>query len=120
MNAKARKARKTVREMSLQTRLARRAQKAMRTGEVQSAKTYMLSAGICYRTANRFAGAFSTGQTPVDISETEIKLRGRRTKMVPIKLYDRETFETRLNVYRPKTDLTAQVEFERAAQRIVS
>lgn len=119
MNASSRTARRTIAARSKDTRTARRAVKAVATGAPQPAKTHMIAAGIDEATAKRFAGSFSTKVTPTATGETVIKLKGRRTKLVPVKLYDRAAFAARLSVYRPK-DLTAAGIFARAAHRLAA
>ena len=88
--------------------------KAVATGAPQPAKTHMIAAGIDAATAKRFSGAFSTKVTPTATGETVIKLKGRRTKLVPVKLYDLATFTARLSVYRPR-DKEAAALFSRVA-----
>jgi hypothetical protein len=119
MNANARTARRTMKARSNETRATRRAVKAVATGTPQPAKTQMIVAGIDTSTAKRYVAAFSRGVTPTVVSETEIKLKGRRTKTVPVKLYDRSTFTARLAVYRPK-DSSAAAVFARAAHRLAA
>ena len=103
MNANARKARATVRTMRREHRVTRAAHTAVAAGPA-SAKHHLIAAGFPVATAQRFAGAFSRGMVAQDKAETVIKLRGRRTKRVDVKLYDRETFVARLCVYRPRKD----------------
>ncbi len=119
MNATATVARRIIRDRSAAGRISRRSVKAVATGAPQSAKTHLIAAEIDAETAKRFAGAFSTKVTPTATGTTEIKLKGRRTKTVPVKLYDRETFVARLGVYRPK-DKKAAALFERAAHRLAA
>jgi len=119
MNANARTARRIVKARSIETRSTRRAVKAVATGTPQPAKTHMIVAGIDTATAKRFAGAFSTKVVPTTVGETQVKLKGRRTKLVPVKLYDLATFTARLAVYRPK-DATAAAVFARAAHRLAA
>lgn len=119
MNPTARNARQIVKTRSNETRSTRRAVKAVATGAAQSAKTHMIAAGIDAGTAKRFAGAFSKSVTPIATGETVIKLKGRRTKRVAVKLYDLDTFTTRLAVYRPKNP-TAAALFARAAHRLAA
>lgn len=114
MNASSRTARRTIRTRSTATRTLRRAVKSMATGAPQPAKTHLIVAGIDAGTAKRFAGAFSTKVAPTAVSETKVKLKGRRTKTVPVKLYDLAAFTARLAVYRPK-DKGAAALFEQAA-----
>lgn len=119
MNAKTRTARRIVKARSIETRATRRAVKAVATGAPQPAKTHLIASGIDAGTAKRFAGAFSTKVTPTAVSETVIKLKGRRTKLVPVKLYDQDTFTARLAVYRPKNTAAAEL-FARAAHRLAA
>jgi hypothetical protein len=115
MNAKQRALRNRTREQ----RTARRALKATATGTPQTARTHLVAAGIDDHTAKRYAGAFSRGTTPTATGDTVVKLRGRRTKRVTVKLYDRATFAARLSAYRPK-DLTAARQFEQAAHSLAA
>lgn len=119
MNASARKNRRTIAARSQATRTTRRAVKAVATGAPQPAKVHMIAVGIDAATAKRFAGSFSTKVAPTATGETVIKLKGRRTKLVPVKLYDLATFTARLSVYRPR-DLTAAWIFARAAHRLAA
>lgn len=119
MNPTARTARRITRQRSTETRSTRRAVKAVTTGAPQSAKTHLIAAGIDAGTAKRFAGAFSTKVVPTATGEAQIKLKGRRTKRVSVKLYDLATFTARLSVYRPK-DVTAAGMFARAAHRLAA
>ena len=119
MNASSRRNRRTIAARSAATRSTRRAVKAVATGAPQPAKTHMIAVGIDAATAKRYAGSFSTKVTPTATGETTIKLKGRRTKLVPVKLYDLAAFTARLSVYRPK-DLTAAGVFARAAHRLAA
>jgi hypothetical protein len=119
MNAKARTARRIVKARSTATRVTLRAVKAVATGAPQAAKTHLIAVGVDAATAKRFAGAFSTKVVPTLVGETVIKLKGRRTKKVAVKLYDLATFTARLSVYRPK-DITAAGVFARAAHRLAA
>ncbi len=121
MNASSRTARRTIAARSAATRSTRRAVKAVATGAPQPARTHLLAVGIVPATAKQFAGAFSNGVTPTATGETVIKLKknSRRTKTVPVKLYDTAAFAARLSVYRPR-DLTAAGQFARAAHRLAA
>lgn len=103
MNATARKARATRRQLAAENRATRRAHKAVAAGPA-SAKHHLIAAGFPVSTAQRFASAFSRGMVATDKVETVIKLKGRRTKRVGVKRYTRETFVARLCVYRPRKD----------------
>jgi len=116
MNATARAARATRREMSRTTRERRRAVRAVATGEPQTARTHLLAAGLTSDDAKRFAPAFSRRVWFVDYTVVTRKLRGRRTATVPAKRYDLATFRSRLAVYRPKSNPVAAVRFETAAR----
>lgn len=117
MNKNSRTARQISKARATATRVLRRSVKAVVTGAPQPAKTHLIVAGIDAATAKRFAGAFSTKVVPTLVSETEIKLKGRRTKTVPVKLYDLDTFAARLAVYRPK-DKAAAALFAQAAHKL--
>ena len=119
MNARTRTARQTLKTRTAQTRATRRATKAITTGTPQTARTHLLAAGIDDATAKRFAGAFSRGVQADATSDTTVKLKGRRTKRVTVKLYTATTFAARLAVYRPR-DLTAAAMFERAAHALAA
>ena len=119
MNASSRQARRAIRTRAAQTRAARRAHRNTATGLPQTARTHLVAAGIDDHTAKRYAGAFSRGTTPTALAHTDVKLRGRRTKRITVKLYDRAAFTARLAVYRPK-DLTAARLFEQAAHQLAA
>lgn len=115
MNAKQRALRNRTREQ----RTTRRALKAVATGQPQTARTHLVAVGLDDATAKRYAGAFSRGVTADVTSTTQIKLKGRTRKTVPLKLYAATTFAARLTVYRPK-DLTAARLFEKAAHSLAA
>lgn len=119
MKASQRQQRQTIRTRSAHTRAAARAHRAVATGLPQTARTHLVAAGLDDHTAKRYAGAFSRGVTADATVETRIKLKGRRTRRVPTKLYDMATFTARLSAYRPK-DLTAASLFEQAALRLAA
>lgn len=106
MNANARQARAEIRRMSRVTRAVRRAEKAV-AGGLASAKEHMVAGGLEFAVADRFAAAFSRGMVAQGTRTMALKLRGRRTKRVDVKLYDAETFAARLAVYRPKDGAAA-------------
>lgn len=109
MRSTARQARATTRNRMRQVRAARRAVKAVATGQPQSARTRLVAGGLDDRIAKAYAGAFSRGVTPTAKATRTIKLRGRVTKDVEVKLYDRATFAARLATYRPGvTSVAAQ------------
>lgn len=119
MNAKARTARQTLRQRSTTHRATRKAVRAVGTGTPQTARTHLIAAGIDITTAKRFAGAFSTRVQPTATTTAPIKLKGRVTKTVAVKLYDLATFAARLAVYRPK-DKSAAAQFTQAAHRLAA
>lgn len=119
MKASTRQQRHTLRTRSTNTRATRRAHRLIATNTPQTARTHLTAAGLDDHTAKRYAGAFSRGTTPTTTRETEVKLRGRRTRRVTVKLYDRATFAARLATYRPR-DLTAAGLFEQAAHRLAA
>jgi len=104
VNANARTARATVRTLRRENRAIRMATKAVAAGPA-SAKHHLIAAGFPVATAERFSAAFSRGMVAQDKVTTVIKLKGRRTKRVDVKLYDRETFVARLCVYRPRKNV---------------
>jgi hypothetical protein len=98
------------RDLARTVRQQRRAVKAVATGSPQTARTHLLAAGVDAADAKRYAGAFSRGVAPTSAALATVKLRGRVTRTVPVKLYDTATFATRLAVYRPKdTDAAARL-----------
>lgn len=109
----------TLRARAQQNRAASRAHRAIATGTPQPARTQLVAAGIDDATAKRFAGAFSLGVQADDTRETTVKLKGRTTKRVAVKLYSTTTFAARLAMYRPK-DHTAAALFERAAHALAA
>lgn len=114
MTAATRTRRATLRQRAAATRAARKAQRAVATGAPQPARTQLVAAGLDDHTAKRFAGAFSRGVIADGVRETRIKLKGRVTKRVAVKLYSARTFAGRLAVYRPK-DAAAAALFARLA-----
>ncbi|MEU3982535.1 hypothetical protein AB0F77_20975 [Streptomyces sp. NPDC026672] len=94
--------RATLRRRTTETRAARRAVRAVATGNPQPARTRLVAAGLDDSTAKRFAGAFSRGLVADDTRETTIKLKGRVRKTVAVKLFAARTFTTRLATYRPR------------------
>lgn len=119
MNAKARTARQTLRDRSTASRATGKAVRAVATGTPQTARTHLVAAGIDGATAKRFAGAFSNRVEPTAMTTAPIKLKGRATKKVEVKLYDLPSFAARLAVYRPK-DATAAALFAQAAYRLAA
>ncbi len=119
MNASSRTARRTIAARSAATRSTRRAVKAVATGAPQPASTHLIASGIDAGTAKRFAGAFSKGVAPTATGETEIKLIGRRTKRVAVKLYDTAAFAARLATYRPRNKDIAAL-FAQAAHKLAA
>lgn len=101
MRHSARQARTIVRNRVRQIRATRRAVKAVATGQPQTARTRLVAGGLDDRIAKAYAGAFSRGVEPTAKETRTIKLRGRVTKAVEVKLYDRATFAARLATYRP-------------------
>lgn len=110
----ARARRAQVRQLRAEIRAHRRATKAVATGAPQTAKTHLIASGVDTATAARFVGAFSRSVLATATATTTIKLKGRVTKRVAVKLYDVATFRARLAVYRPKAAAAAAT-FERAA-----
>lgn len=107
MNSKARTNRATIKARATAFRSARKARRALATGRPQTAKTHLVGRGLAPTLAKRFAGAFSKGVTPTAIAETVIKLKGRVTKRVAVKLYDSTVFAARLATYRPRDKAAA-------------
>ena len=101
MRHSARQARTITRNRTRQVRAARRAVKAVATGAPQAARTHLVAGGLDDRVAKAYAGAFSRGVTATAKETKVIKLRGRVTKTVDVKLYDKATFAARLATYRP-------------------
>src|SRR5688572_19657015 len=99
--------RATLRHRTREQRATTRAHRAIATGTPQPARTQLVAAGLDDTTAKRFAGAFSRGLIADGTRETRIKLKGRVTKRVTVKLYTATTFAARLAVYRPKDKATA-------------
>lgn len=119
MKPSARTAAAILRQRRSDTRTTRRAHRALATGTPQTARTHLTAAGIPTTDAHRFSAAFSRGITPTATTHTTIKLKGRTTKTVPVKLYDRAAFAGRLATYRPK-DKTAAARFNAAAMRLAA
>lgn len=112
--AQRRALRTVVRRRSCATRAAARAVRAVATGQPQPARTRLVAAGLDDATAQRFAGAFSRGLPADGTRPTQVKLKGRVTKRVAVKLYAARTFAARLATYRPK-DATAAAAFGQLA-----
>ena len=119
MNARSRAEQRILRHRHAATRAARRARKAVATGTHQSASTHLIAAGLTPTDAHRYSGAFSCTVTPTAHTEATVKLRGRRRKTVPLKLYDLPTFTARLATYRPR-DKAAAARFERIAHTLAA
>lgn len=98
---------------------AAKARRLAATSTPQTARVMLVAAGLDDATAKRFAGAFSNGATPTATGETTVKLRGRVTKRVPVKLYDRSAFTARLATYRPR-DKAAADKFAAIAYRLAA
>lgn len=119
MNAATRRAnrrqlRAALRQRRRDNQATHRARKAAATREPQAASIHLIAAGLTPADAKRYAGAFSRGVIANGTAETTVKLKGRVTKRVAVKLYDRATFSLRLATYRPK-DRAAAARFERIA-----
>lgn len=93
------------------------ARKAIAAGRPASAKSHLITAGLPVELADRYASAFSRGMTALELGQADIKLKGRVTKDVNVKLYDVQAFLTRLGSYRPK-DKAAAAEFARVASLV--
>lgn len=119
MNARTRTNRHTIKTRTHATRTNRRAQKAIATNTPQPVRTRLIAAGLDDATAKRFAGAFSRGVTADSTRTTKIKLKGRVTKRVQVKLYTAPTFAARLAAYRPK-DKAAASAFAAAAHQLAA
>lgn len=124
MNARTRRTarrqlRSTLRQRTRDNRATHRATKAVATGRPQSAKNHLIAAGITSTDAKRFAGAFSRGMVADDTRQATVKLKGRVTRRVNLKLYSAATFALRLATYRPK-DQAAAARFEQAAHRLAA
>ncbi|MDI5964851.1 hypothetical protein [Streptantibioticus silvisoli] len=114
-----RTAARILRDRANTTRATRRAVRAVATGTPQAASTHLTAAGLSPTDAHRFSGAFSRSVTPTTTGTGVIKLKGRVTKTVPVKLYDTAAFNARLAVYRPK-DTAAASRFAQAAHRLAA
>lgn len=101
------------RQLQRTVRAQRSAAKRVATARPQAARTWLLAAGMDAADAKRYAGSFSRGVSPTTVSLTTIKLRGRVTRPVPVKLYDQASALARLETYRPK-DRGAAAKLNRA------
>jgi len=108
VNATARRARATIRQRTGAQRATTKARRLAATGKPQPARILLVAAGLDDTTAHRFASSFSRGVIPTATAKTRVKLRGRRARWYPVKLYDRTTFAARLAAYRPKTQYAAE------------
>lgn len=120
MNANARKARAQLRTMRRETvaahretRMVRRAHKAVSTGQA-TAKNHMIVTGIPVHMAERFAGAFSRGMVAQGTVTVSVRPGGRVVLRRKAKLYSAATAAARLATYRPKDKAAAAV-FEQVA-----
>jgi hypothetical protein len=106
---------KLAREAARANRRIHRAHRDAATGAPQTAKTWMIVAGISIPTADRFASAISRAVPARHTIMVTVKPRAhsRRTKTVTAKQYDRHTFAIRLATYRPR-DPAAAREFAHA------
>jgi hypothetical protein len=102
MIATSRERRAALRTLTREVRAHNRARKLVATGAPQAARTHLIASGLDTATAQRFAAAFSRNVLPTARRTTRIKLTGRATARVSVKLYSRATFATRLAVYRPR------------------
>jgi hypothetical protein len=114
MNARARAARRTIRQRRRDNQATHKAHKNVATGRPQPASTHLVAAGLTPADAKRFAGAFSRGVIADSTRQATVKLKGRTRKTVSLKLYARTTFALRLATYRPR-DKAAAARFERIA-----
>ena len=115
MNARARKLRAVIRTSRKEARARKLAARALSSGTPVSVRTHLVALGASDATAKRYAAALSRGLTPASTTQTTIKLKGRVTKTVSVKLYDTATFLTRLAAYRPKTNPEAAQLFAQLA-----
>ena len=114
MTDRTRTARRILAQRGAQTRAANKARRAVATGTPQTARTQLVAAGLDDTTAKRFAGAFSRGVIADGTRTATVKLKGRTTKRVAVKLYAADTFAARLAEYRPR-DKAAAALFARLA-----
>jgi len=119
MIASNRHRRAQLRTVTRNVREQRRAAKRMTLAVVAPVRTQLLAVGVDAATARRFAPAFSRGLVRAATGTTVIKLHGRRTKRVEVKLYDRSRFFDRLATYRPAKDANARRVFARAFAALV-
>jgi hypothetical protein len=118
MNATSRERRAQLRHLTRELRAHNRARRLVATGAPQAARTHLLAAGLDTATAQRFAAAFSRNVLPTDRRVTRIKLAGRRTARVNVKLYSAATFAARLATYRPRDPHFAHL-FAATATRVL-
>lgn len=106
-----RDARRQLRALRRRNRRSSWAVRLVKTGEPQSARTWLVAAGLDDDLARRYAPAFSLGVTPTAVGTVDIKLghlHTRHTVEVPIKRYDRATFLRRFRRYRPQNPEAAE------------
>jgi hypothetical protein len=109
-----------LRTITRNLREQRRAVKRMAAAVVAPVRVQLLAAGVDAATAKRFAPAFSRGLVRAATGTTVIKLKGRSTKRVDVKLYDRARFAAKLATYRPAKDARAAAVFASAAARLAA
>lgn len=106
-----------VRDTARDNRARSAARRRLATRTPQSAKTWLLDAGIPLPVADRYASAFSRSLPAMttDVVEIKKKSNSRKTMTVPRKLYDFATVVGRIMTYRPKNNPEAAAAFTRAA-----
>lgn len=116
MNRAARTARAILRERTRDQRATHQAARSLATGTPQPVSTHLIARGLDRHLTRRFAGAVSRAAGAADAtSTTRIKLVGRRTKTVAVKLFAADRITTVLATYRPAKDKAAAARFARLA-----
>lgn len=112
MIARSRKARTTLRTRTSANRARRAARRQLFAGTPQPVSTHLIGRGLDPALAHRFAGAASRAAGVADATTTaRIKLRGRVTKTVNVKLFSAARIDSVLTTYRPKSNPAAAAAF---------
>jgi hypothetical protein len=119
MIAASRTRRAQLRTLTADVRSKARARRRLTGAIVAPASLHLVDAGVPIATVDRFKSAFSRGLVPAATRDTKIKLRGRTTKIVKVKLYDVKRIHERLATYRPRKDAAAAAIFARVAATLL-
>jgi hypothetical protein len=120
VNASNRHRRAQLRTLTRDLRSTACGRRALAGAIVAPVSVHLAAAGLSADTVRRFKSAFSRGLTPATTRTTVVKLKGRVTKRVDVKLYDAARVVAHLDTYRPAKDPIAAAEFAAAAARFAA